>query len=117
MLIIDDILLAPFAGWRFIMNTLIKTAEEQWNDDAPLKEQLMELQVALDEGRVTEDEYAEQETAILRALREIQERKMAAAGFDPNEAPQEGLTGAGVTGTVEANLGWGPGAGADEKKK
>ncbi len=116
MLIIDDILLAPFAGWRFIMNTLIKTAEEQWNDDAPLKEQLMELQVALDEGRLTEDEYAEQEASILRELRAIQERKMAAAGFDPNEAPKEGLTGAGVTGTVEANLGWGPGAGDDKKK-
>ena len=27
------------------------------------------------------------------------------------------LTGAGVSGTVEANLGWGPGAGSDDKKK
>ena len=117
MLIIDDILLAPFAGWRFVMNTLIKTAEEQWNDDAPLKERLMELQIALDQGDITEDEYAEEEAAVLRGLREITERKMAAAGFDPNEAPKEGLTGAGVSGTVEANLGWGPGAGNDDKKK
>jgi len=117
MLLIDDILFAPMAGWRFIMNTLIKTAEEQWNDDAPLKERLMELQIALDQGDITEEHYIEEEAAVLRGLREIQERKMAAAGFDPNEAPEEALTGAGVTGTVEANLGWGPGAGADEKKK
>lgn len=109
MLLIDDLLMFPVTGMKFIFRTLIKTAEEQWNDDAPLKEELMQLQVELEQGDITEEEYVEREAAILRGLREIQERKMQAAGFDPNEgAPSEGLTGSGVTGTVEANFGWGP---------
>ncbi len=117
MFVVDDILMFPITGMKFIFKTLIKTAEEQWNDDAPLKEELMQLQVALDEGSISEDEYVERESAILRDLRAIQERKMQAAGFDPNaQAPAEGLTGAGVTGTVEANLGWGPSTQESDKK-
>ena len=50
MFIIDDLLLAPFKGWNFIMRTLLKVAEEQWTDDAPLKEELLALQVRLEDG-------------------------------------------------------------------
>ncbi len=116
MLFIDDLLLSPISGFKFILRTLVKTAEEQWNDDAPLKERLMELQVALDQGDLTEDQYAEQEAEILQALRDIQQRKMEAAGFNPDEAPTEGLSGSGVTGSVEANFGWGPSSDNDRKK-
>ncbi|HYE24626.1 MAG TPA: gas vesicle protein GvpG [Clostridia bacterium] len=116
MFLIDDLLLSPISGFKFIMRTLIRTAEEQWNDDAPLKERLMELQVELDEGSISEDEYAQEEAAILQALRDIQNRKMEAAGFRPEEAPEQGLSGSGVTGTVEANLGWGPSE-SDNRKR
>ncbi len=44
MLFIDDILLSPFAGFSFIMRTILKMAEEEFTDDAPLKEQLLNLQ-------------------------------------------------------------------------
>ena len=69
MLLIDDLLLAPFSGFNFIMRTLLKVAEEQWTDDAPLKEQLLELQVRLDNGEITEEQYLEAEsTMAIRTL-------------------------------------------------
>jgi hypothetical protein len=57
-------------------------AEEQWTDDAPLKERLLELQVRLDSGEISEEEYVAAEAAILRELREIQRRKIEMAAVD-----------------------------------
>ena len=98
MFIIDDLLLAPFKGWNFIMRTLLKVAEEQWTDDAPLKEQLLELQVHLENGDITEDQYVEAETEILKALREVQNRKRELAGAPPDD-------GTGLSGKVKEGSG------------
>jgi hypothetical protein len=88
MLFIDDLLLAPITGFQFILRTLAKVAEEQYTDDAPLKEELLNLQMRLDEGEISEDEYTTEEARILRRLREIQERKMELAGVDIEAARQ-----------------------------
>lgn len=110
MLLIDDILFAPITGFQFIMRTLAKVAEEQYTDDAPLKERLLELQVKLESGDITEDEYAEQEAQIMRDLREIQNRKMEMAGVAREE--HEGVpvgdriktaTGEGASLTIETH--------------
>ena len=85
MLLIDDLLFAPITGFQFIMRTLAKVAEEQYTDDAPLKERLLELQMRLDSGEINEDEYATEEAQIMRELREIQHRKMEMAGVSPDE--------------------------------
>ena len=85
MFLIDDRFMAPIAGFKFVLRTLERVAEEQWTDDAPLKERLLELQVRLDQGEINEDQYAEEETAILRELREVQKRKMELAGVNPDE--------------------------------
>src|ERR1051326_4238284 len=106
MLLIDDLLLAPFKGWNFIMRTLLKVAEEQWTDDAPLKEQLLALQVQLEDGSITEEQYLEAEAAILREIREVQRRKIELAGGDP-DALSGGLTGSVAEGS-SASLTWTP---------
>ena len=41
MFLIRSYFSRSFKGFSFIMNTLRKVAEEQWTDDAPLKEQLL----------------------------------------------------------------------------
>src|SRR5258708_34148147 len=92
MLFIDDILLSPFAGFSFIMRTILKMAEEEFTDDAPLKEQLLNLQLQLESGELTEEQYIEAEAAILKALREVQRRKIELAGGEPDARPGE-LTG------------------------
>ncbi len=90
MLLIDDLLLSPIAGFQFIMRTLARAAEEQYTDDTPIKERLLELQTLLEEGSITEEEYVEQERGVLAELREIQNRRMQMAGISPEEAARMG---------------------------
>ena len=96
-----SLLTMPIDGFKFILNTIAKIAEEQYTDDAPLKERLLELQVLLDQGDISEDQYAEAETAILRELREVQNRKREMAG-----APREDAeTATGLSGKVAEGSG------------
>jgi gas vesicle protein GvpG len=87
----------PAAGIRYCIEKVVEFAEHEMTDDEPVRVQLMELQLELEEGRVTEDEFAEREAVLLARLREIREyrKQMAieaaqadsAAGV---EAPAEG---------------------------
>ena len=90
MLLIDDLLLSPISGFKFILRTLARAAEEQYTDDTPVKERLLELQTLLEEGSITEDEYVEREREVLAQLREIQNRRMQMAGISPEEAERMG---------------------------
>jgi hypothetical protein len=90
MLLIDDLLLSPISGFQFILRTLARAAEEQYTDDAPIKERLLELQTELEEGAISEEEYVEQEREVLARLREIQNRRMRMAGITPEEAERLG---------------------------
>jgi hypothetical protein len=90
MLLIDDLLLSPISGFKFILRTLARAAEEEYTDDTPVKERLLELQTLLEEGSITEDEYIEQEREILALLRKIQSRRMQMAGITPEEAERMG---------------------------
>lgn len=103
MLLIDDILLAPITGFQFILRTLAKVAEEQYTDDAPLKERLLELQVRLDSGEINEEEYAAEEAEILRLLREIQHRKMEMAGVPADQMERGPLSASEATFTIDTN--------------
>jgi hypothetical protein len=107
MLIIDDLLLAPITGFKFILRTLQRVAEEQYTDDAPVKERLLELQVVLETGEITEEEYVQREGEILHQLREIENRKRELAGIAPEE-PRGPLRGKVVEGSgATVNLTYG----------
>ncbi len=80
MLLIDDLLMLPFSGFGFVLRTIQRTAEEQYTDDAPVKERLLELQLKLESEEISEEEYALQEATIIRQLREIENRKRQLAG-------------------------------------
>jgi Gas vesicle protein G len=86
MFLVDDLLMMPFNGMGFIFRTLARVAEEQYTDDAPVKQRLLELQIKLESGEVTEEQYVKLEAEILRELREIQNRKLELAGVNPEEA-------------------------------
>jgi len=85
MFLVDDILGLPFSGFGFVLRTLQKVAEEQFTDDAPVKERLLELQLKLESEEINEEEYAREEAAIIRELREIENRKRQLAGAPPAE--------------------------------
>lgn len=87
MFLIDDLLTLPISGFKFVLRTLQQIAEEEYTDTAPGKRRLLELQVALESGEISEQEYVRQEAEILRELREIENRKRRMAGAEPEEAP------------------------------
>src|SRR5260370_3394688 len=80
MLLVDDVLRLPCSGFHFIVRTVQRVAEEQFTDDAPVKERLVELQLKLEAEEISEEEYEQQEAAIIRELREIENRKRQLAG-------------------------------------
>src|SRR5207247_57901 len=80
-------------GDKMIMNAafLVARSKQELSDDEPVREQLLELQLELEEGRVTEDEYTERETVLLARLREVREyRKQLAREAAEASAPAEG---------------------------
>jgi hypothetical protein len=83
---------APAAGIRYCIEKVIEYAEHEMTDEEPVREQLLELHLELEEGGVTEDEYAEREAVLLARLREIREYRKELAREDaeasaPGEAP------------------------------
>jgi hypothetical protein len=105
VLLIDDLLLLPISGFKFIFRTLQKVAEEQYTDDAPIKERLLELQVELEAGELSEEDYVREEAAIIRQLRDIERHKRELAGVPAEEESgglafrpgSQNLSGASVT--------------------
>ena len=81
--LIDDILLLPFtgpiAGVKWVLRQIQTMAEEELMNDQPWKERLIELQMMLELGDITEEEYSRQEAEVFQALRDIRARREAAA--------------------------------------
>src|SRR5918998_4524929 len=71
MFLIDDILLAPVNGFKFILNQIQKMADRELNDDTVIKEQILELQMRLELEEISEEDYKEQEAELFARLRVI----------------------------------------------
>src|SRR5919199_4426396 len=76
MFLIDDLLMAPVNGFKFILGQIQKMADQELNDDTVIKEQLLELQMRLELDEITESEYREREAELFARLRAIRERQM-----------------------------------------
>ncbi len=79
MFLLDDLLLLPLrlpvAGFNWIMKQIQTMANEELLNDQPWKERLIELQMMLEVGDISEDEYTRQEAQVFAALREIRARR------------------------------------------
>jgi len=77
--LLDDILLlpitGPIAGFKWVMNTIQKMADEELMNDQPWKERLIELQMRLEIGEISEEDYVVEEAVVFQALRDIRARK------------------------------------------
>lgn len=97
--LIDDILLlpitGPIAGFRWVMKTIQNMADEELLNDQPWKERLIELQMMLEVGDITEEQYAVEEKQVFTMLREIRARReeiaRAAAAARGEEEPESGI--------------------------
>jgi hypothetical protein len=76
MFFIDDLLLAPFNGFKFILNQIQKVADTELNDDSFIKEQLLELQMRVELDEISDEEYREREAELFARLRAIKARQL-----------------------------------------
>ena len=76
MFLIDDILLAPVSGFKFILGQIQKMADQELNDDTAIKEQLLELQMRLELEEISEAEYQQREAELFARLRALKTRQL-----------------------------------------
>ena len=79
MFLLEDILMLPIklpiAGFNWIMKQIQTMADDELLNDQPWKERLIELQMMLEVGDLTEEEFTKQEAQVFTALREIRARR------------------------------------------
>ncbi len=61
----------PVAGIRWSLGKVQAVVEEELTDDTPVKQELMELQMQLELGDITDAEYVEREAALMVRLRDV----------------------------------------------
>lgn len=75
MLLIDDILLAPFRGLLWLFREIHNAAEQEMANEAEnLTAQLSELYLLLESGQISDEEFDQKEAQILDRLEEISQR-------------------------------------------
>ena len=61
----------PVAGIKWSLGKVQNVVEEELTDDGPIKQELMELQMRLELGDITDAEYVEREAGLMARLRDI----------------------------------------------
>ena len=76
MLLVDDLLLLPVDGFKFILKQIQQVVDRELNDESVIKSQLLELQMRLELDEITEDEYKESEATLFARLRVIKQQQL-----------------------------------------
>lgn len=76
MFLIDDLLLAPLSGLKFIVGQIHEMVEKELNDESVIKQELLELQMRLELEEISEEEFKEREAELFARLRAVKERQL-----------------------------------------
>ena len=82
MFILDSLLIGSL---RFVLDKVAAAAEAESQDDAALREQLLEAQMRLEVGEMTEEEFAAVERDILDRIREIRKNSGGPLTMSPGD--------------------------------
>jgi hypothetical protein len=72
VLIIDSLIIS---GVRFVLDKVAAAVETELNDDSVLRERLLEAQMRVELGDMSQDEFDEFEADIIDRIREIKARQ------------------------------------------
>jgi hypothetical protein len=72
MFILDSLLIG---GLRFVLDKVATVVDRELNDDTALREQLLNAQMRLEVGEISQDDFDALESDILARLREIREQQ------------------------------------------
>lgn len=95
MFLVDDLLLAPFRGIKFIAESVHDAAQEHIeNERQALRDEINDLYMQLEIGEITEEEFERREKEILDRLDELAEtetelREGSGSAEDPEAAGDE----------------------------
>jgi hypothetical protein len=82
MFILDSLLIGSL---RFVLDKVVAAAEIEMEDDSALRDQLLEAQMRLELGEITDQEFATTERDILLAIREIKGRQQGPIAMSPDD--------------------------------
>jgi len=99
MFLLDSLMIA---GIRWTLETVVTAAEAELNDDSALRDRLLEAELQREMGEMTDDEFAAVEADLLRAIREIKERRDGGAALGFGGQPIE--TGNDTRFAIEAEI-------------
>ena len=86
MFILDSLLIGSL---RFVLDKIVAAAEAESQDDSSLRAQLLEAQMQLELGEISDEEFAATEAEVLARIREIK----AAQGAFTVASPDVRITG------------------------
>jgi len=61
----------PVAGVKWSLEMVERTAREELTDDTPIKQDMMELQLALESGEIDDAQYLVREGELMQRLRDV----------------------------------------------
>jgi hypothetical protein len=80
--ILDTLLIGSL---RFVLDKVVAAAEAEAQDDSALRDQLLEAQMKLELGEISDEEFAETEQDILAAIRDIKRPQQGALTMSPKD--------------------------------
>jgi len=90
VLIIDSLIIS---GVRFVLDKVAAAVETEMNDDGVLRERLLDAQMRLELGEMTQQQFDELEADILVRIRDIKARRRGgeSAAISPKEMKVTGV--------------------------
>ena len=71
MFVLDSLLVG---GLRFVLDKVARVVDQELNDPAALREQLLEARMRLELGEITEEEWLATEREVLARIRELHDQ-------------------------------------------
>ena len=82
MFILDSLLIGSI---RFVLDKVVAAAEAEMRDDTALREQLLEAQMQLELGEISDEEFSEIERDIIARIREIKGQQQGPLSMSPQD--------------------------------
>ena len=82
MFILDSLLIGSL---RFVLDKVVAAAEAEMNDETTLRERLLEAQMRLELGEISDEEFAALESDLLARIREIKGDQPGALSMSPGD--------------------------------
>ena len=82
MFIVDTLLIGSL---RFVLDKVVQAAEAEMQDDSALRDQLLEAQMRLELGEISDAEFAGIERDVIAAIRELKGARQGPISMSPQD--------------------------------